>query len=434
MLRGSALVIYYLFLLFPFILHAIPTNDVSAEVQWDTIYAGKPFTVTISVTHDSNDKIDSLSFTADDKKITPTLDRVVKLSSSSSLQISIYTLEMPGLPKGLHVLPTFSVKIKDQVVSSIPSGFEVKEGSVASAGGAFLKLETVFTGAPPIYPGQRFFVGYRYLYNTSVDLIEEKLPLLEAKGFTRIGDKQIDSGEEKGISITQVVQKVEANLPGAYPFESSQIAGYSYTIDAKGNKHLSKSLLKSELPPFKIKVSPFPVANKPTSFRGAVGQYAFQAKLLGSNQVNVGDKVQLELTVTGDGELEQVLPPNLCCQPGFSGYFKASDLPPETSIQKNAKTFLVDLYVENSAALSIPPIEFSYFNPASGEYEKKLSHALPLIVKKEPLEPIPHEPLAMPNAIEEVPFDLNQNSSFRFPLVPFAVLGIGVLVLQAHRS
>lgn len=417
-------------LLFPFLLHAIPTNDISAEVQWTNIYAGKPYTVTLSVTHDSNDKIDPSSFTADNKKITPTFDRTVKISVSSPLEISIYTLEMPGLPKGLQILPTYSVKIKDQVISSIPSGFEVQGEPTASGEGAFLKLEPVFTGAPPIYPGQRFFVGYRYLYNTSVDLVEEKLPLLEAKGFKRIGDKQIDSGEEKGVSITQVVQKVEAIEPGVYPFETSSIAGRAYTVDAKGNKQYSQTPLKSELNPFEIKVLPFPAVGKPASFRGAVGQYAFQAKLVGSAQVNVGDKIQLLLTVTGEGELEQLLPPDLCCQPGFSGYFKPSDLPPDTNIQGKTKTFLVDLYVENPDVTSIPPIEFSFFNPVSGKYEKKLSEAIPLTVTKVAPTPIPSEALP-PVAIETSTFSPNKTTSISLPLVPLVVIGIGLLVVQA---
>lgn len=420
-----------LFLLIPFLLNAIPTNDLSAEVQWDSIYAEKPFTVTLSVTHDSNDKIDEQSFTANNKKITPTFVRTVKLSVSSPLEISIYTLEMPGLPKGLHVLPTFSVKIKDQVVSSIPSGFEVKGDAPASSEGAFLKLEPVFTGKPPIYPGQRFFVGYRYLYNVSVDLSEEKLPLLEAKGFKRIGDKQIDNGEEKGVSIMQVVQKVEAIEPGVYPFEASVIVGYPYIMDAKGNKQLGKTPLRSELFPFEIKVQPFPVGGKPVSFRGAVGQYTFQAKLVGSNQMNVGDKIQLLLTVTGDGELEQLLPPDLCCQPGFSGYFKASDLPPETTILGKTKTFLVDLYIENPDATTIPPIEFSFFNPTNGKYEKKFSEAIPIHVKKEPVAPIPNEPI--PSVVAEKPtFSLDNTTAYSLPLMPLVVLGIGILVMQTH--
>lgn len=451
---------FLMLLLIPLGLYGIVTNNVDAEVQWDSIYADTPFTVTLSVTHDSGDKIDPLSFTANNKKISPVFDKSVKISVSSPLEISIYTIEMPGMPQGLQILPTFSVKMNGKVYSSVPSGFEVKaplpsapppnaappnaapalppkpipsnHSSAAAVSQPALKLQAIFTGTNPLYPGQRFYLGYRYLYNSNVDLSEEKLPLLEAKGFKKIGDKQIDNGVEMGLSVTQVVQKVESDQTGTFTFPASQIVGYTYKLDSRGQKQYDKTPLSSNLSAFEIQVLPFPSKGKPVSFQGAIGNYDFQAKLLSAGQVQVGDKIQLLLTVSGTGELEQVRPPDLCCQPGFSGFFKPSDLPPETKLQGDTKTFLVELYVQNPDVSSIPPIEFSFFNPITKSYEKKTSAAIPLnvTVNEKPQIARGKEPTI---ANESSPFSpLAIGYKLAIPLGLIALIGFGFLVLQSH--
>lgn len=462
---------FLMLLLIPFGLYGLVTNSVDAEVQWDSIYANTPYTVTLSVTHDSGDKIDPLSFTANNKKISPVFLKSVKMSVSSPLEISMYTIEMPGMPQGLQILPTFSVKLNGKVYSSVPSGFEVKGGAPAAAPAAVpapasappplarsasvpvqspvqspiqsagaasqpaLKLQPIFTGTNPLYPGQRFFLGYRYLYNSNVDLSEEKLPLLEAKGFKKIGDKQIDNGVEQGLSVTQVVQKVESDQPGTYTFPVSQIVGYAYKLDSRGQKQYDKTPLSSNLSAFELQVLPFPPKGKPASFQGAIGNYDFQAKLLSPGNVQVGDKIQLLLTVSGTGELEQVLPPDLCCQPGFSGFFKPSDLPPVTKIQGDTKTFLVELFVQNSEVTSIPPIEFSFFNPTTKTYEKKTSNAIPLNVAASEKPQIVRDQESTSLANEPAPFSSDSvGSNYVIPLGLIALIGLGLLALQAHYA
>lgn len=454
---------FLMLLLIPFGLYGLVTNAVDAEVQWDSIYADTPYTVTISVTHDSGSKIDPSSFTANNTKINPVFLKSVFMEAGSPLEITMYTIEMPGMPQGLQMLPTFSVKMNGTVYSSVPTGFQVKakqkqvapsqavapsqspppppvakpnSNSIPSAATSLqpaLKLEAVFTGTNPIYPGQRFYLGYRYLYNASVDLSEEKLPLLEAKGFKKIGDKLIETGVESGASVTQVVQQVESEQPGTYTFPVSQIVGYAYKLDSKGQKQYDKTPLSSNLPSFELKVLAFPDQGKPASFQGAVGNFDFRANLVSPSNVQVGDKIQLLLTVTGKGELEQVLPPDLCCQPGFSGLFKPSDLPPVTKIQGDTKTFLVELFVQDANISSIPPIEFSFFNPTTKAYIQKTSDAIPLNVSPSEKSQIARDRDQASTSSEPVPFSTDSvGSSYAIPLGLIALIGLGFLVFQSH--
>lgn len=432
-----------LFIMLGSILEAIPTNNVTVDVQWNNIIENTPFSITIQVTHDAQDKIDNDSFQMDGKKITPKYISAIRISPSSPLEVATYEYEMGGLPRGLQTLPTISVLIGGTKVSSIPSGFQVQSktpGVSASAppkgaytptvSSPFIKLQEVFTATPPVYPGQIFYLGYRYLYNVNVDLSDETLPLLESKQLKKIGDKIMENGEEGGVSVSQIVQKFQAVEPGTIIFPPSKIAGYAYSIDQAGKKYYKEPMLSASLDSLKLEVTPFPVEGKPASFNGSLGQFTFRSKLMSADkQLHPGDKIQLLLTVAGKGDLEQVKPPELCCQPGFSGNFKPSDLPPVVTMNQGEKNFLVDLIVQNSSISSIPPIEFSFFNPETRSYSTIKSAEIPLAVASLPAPTpppaySPPEEVAMPAPNEsQVPYWLP------FPFTIGLVIAAGLAFL-----
>lgn len=425
-------------------LEGIPTNNLTVDVQWNSIYENTPFSITIQVTHDAQDKIDNDSFQMDGKKITPKFIEVIKISPSSPLEVATYEFEMTGLPRGLQTLPTFSVMVGKDKVSSIPSGFEVQSknpGVSASAPpkGAYLspaatkpyiKLQEVFTATPPVYPGQIFYLGYRYLYNTNVDLSEEVLPLLDSKQLKKIGDKRMENGEQGGVSVSQIVQKFQALEPGEIIFPASKITGYAYSMDQTGKKYYKEPKLTAEIDALKLEVAPFP-AGKPASFNGTLGEnYTFSAKLMSKQDpLHPGDKIQVLLTVAGKGDLEQVKAPELCCQPGFSGNFKPSDLPPVVTMNQGEKNFLVDFIVLNDHVSAIPPIEFSFFNPETRAFTALTSKEIPLTVESLPA-PVappaysPPEAVAPTAAAEtEMPY------SFTVPLSIGLILALGLALL-----
>lgn len=424
-------------------LEGIPTNNLTVDVQWNSIYENTPFTITIQVTHDAQDKIDNNSFQMEGKKIEPKFIEAIRISPSSPLEVATYEYQMTGLPRGLQTLPTFSVMIGKTKVSSIPSGFEVQSktpGVSASAPpkGAyipspktapFIKLQEVFTATPPIYPGQVFYLGYRYLYNVNVDLSEEVLPFFESRKLKKIGDKIMENGEEGGVSVSQIVQKFQALEPGTIVFPASKIVGYAYAIDQAGKKYYKEPKLTSEIEALKLQVAPFPEA-KPPAFNGAIGEnYTFNAKLMSSqDSLKPNDKIQVLLTVAGKGDLEQVKAPELCCQPGFSGNFKASDLPPVVTMNQGEKNFLVDLIVLNDHVSSIPPIEFSFFNPETRSYSTVKTKEIPITVESLP-PPTAPPAYSPPEAYSTAPSETPMPYSFTLPLSIGLILALGLALL-----
>lgn len=373
------------FLLVPILSFALEV-EVRSEIEQG--HEGKYLRGTLTITHNESAPVDVNSITLDGKKLSAERIKEVELSPGSGVMISIYRFQLPPQPPGDHLLPAISVKVGGTVHQSLPERYQVEERRTLATpkSGAILKLEAEIEAEQPIYPGQRVRFIYRYRYNTSVEMREEKLPLLEATGFRKVGSKVIKDYVEGDFNVQEVSQIAEALAPGTYQFGSSVIAGYPYEEDLSGKRTYSTEELRAEVEPFSITVEPLPESVKPLSFSGAVGEYRFGARLATSNQVSVGDKMTLIVKIAGEGNLQEVVLPNLSCQPGFSGLFQLDAIPPIGKIEGNVKSFEVSLWPLSSLIWAIPPIEFTYFDPQTQKYVSLHSHPIPITVASIPIQ------------------------------------------------
>jgi hypothetical protein len=141
--------------------------------------------------------------------------------------------------------------------------------------------------------------------------------------------------------------------------------------------------------PLKLHVKALPDSGRPAAFGGAVGTYEFSAAL-DRDEVAANDAVALRATVEGDGFLLAVEPPRLEPPPGV----KLFD--PEVSSSSQArrgklvaqKTWEWILVPTSPGEVRLPPLEFHYFDPQKGRYEKATQTLQPLVVRPsdEPLE------------------------------------------------
>ena len=232
----------------------------------------------------------------------------------------------------------------------------------------YLKLEAGIKGDHSIYPGQKTWLYYRYYFQGNISLTVEILPLLDAAGLIKIGEKEFKDYTEGTISVSEISQQVEAVKPGSFSFGPSRIEGYASQGDRPGNPIQDSDLLVSEAPPVILTVLPFPEKDQPASFNGAVGIFTFKASLKSPVKMEIGDDITLLLEISGKGNLKNVIAPDLCCQPGFSGFFSFSDLPPSEEIEGDVKKILIKIRPLNALLKAIPGIEFSYFNPETVLY------------------------------------------------------------------
>lgn len=407
------------FLIFAFTMTATLFSEdikVVSEIDQGTVYANETLKGTISITHDKKNSVDIHSFLLGKNQLAVELVKEVQMVPNDPLVLSIYSFNLAGQPEGLYALPAVSVKIGGKVYQSTMSSYhvEARKGNTAPAATApsaspvpqsppsvnqqqsptpivtnqssqsspLLRLEAGVDGSNNIYPGQRTKLVYHYYFSGDIALTTETLPLLDAEGMVKIGEKEIQDSVQGTTSVREISQQVEALKPGKFSFGPSLIEGYAYKEEVQGHPVYTSDKLSSQAPPVVITVMPFPEKNKPASFNGAVGNYTFKTSLLSGNEMTVGDELSLSLEISGKGNLKAVSAPDLCCQPGYSGFFKLSDLPPSEEIDGDTKKIVVKLRPLNAQIKAIPSIEFSFFNPETAQYV--ILHSEPIAITVKP--------------------------------------------------
>lgn len=416
----------------------------------------------ITITHAAKEKINSDSFLLEGKPLAVKAKNEKKFSNDTV--VSNYSFELDPKEKGLYELPPISVEVDGKKYQSISTTYEVKASAAekpeitpANRDSIVFKLEAFVDGPSPLYPGQRAKLMYRISYNRSIDLTESKFPLIHTTEFKKIGDEQVKDYQAGSLTIQEIFQEIEASKPGTYHYPASSIEGYAYQTKF-GQKFYVPGKLQAEAPPVEVIVADFPKQEQPNSFTGSLGTISGELKMLTPASLKLGDKIALELVVSGPTNLSEIVLPDLKCQPGFSGFFHLSDLPPAGETKQGTKIFPIDLRPISRFVKEVPSIELSAFDPIKKQYVIWHSKPIPLEVSIPPLEENvfvaqpklvdfvalysevvkranPELPaLTYPSAVE-VSIDDLTNSWVRTPLVLWLLPLLGIALLwQAFRQ
>lgn len=377
--------------------HTAMADDTRVTLQLSDkgIFAGQEVEGTVTIQHLKTDEVDPKSFNIKGEPLQVQFIKNVEISPQSDLVISFYNFTLPAQEAGLHVLPGINVKISGRSYSTPATTYEVKARSkmTRGPGGIILQLESFVDGKLPLYVGQEISVGYKIFFNGNIELTEQVLPLLDAAGFKKVGTERIGDVREGAISVRQIEQLIEAVKPGTFTFGPSYITGYTYTVDWRGKKQTMGGTIKAEAAPVKIVVMDFPKKGQPPSFNGSVGEdIDFDVSLISPPLATVGDKFVLSLVFSSPGDLSNIKLPEICCQPGFPGFFELDDIPPLPVERDGSVMYSVDLRPLTPNIREIPSIEFSYFNPDKEVYEVKRSKGIPVKVNPSPSKPLPLVP------------------------------------------
>ena len=122
--------------------------------------------------------------------------------------------------------------------------------------------------------------------------------------------------------------------------------------------------------PLSILVKPLPDAGKPASFKGAVGKFEISASM-GKNNFSMDDAGSLTVIISGVGNMQLVTAPEIKWPTGIEGFEPKTtdDIYKATAPVSGRKIIDYPFTGTGAGNYTIPPIDFSYFDPGEAKYK-----------------------------------------------------------------
>jgi len=144
---------------------------------------------------------------------------------------------------------------------------------------------------------------------------------------------------------------------------------------------IQKVTLQSK--PLSILVKPLPDANKPASFKGAVGNFTINGQVE-KNSFSTDDAGRMGIVISGEGNLQMINAPEIDWPAGAEGFDpKATDdLYKGTVPVSGRKIFEFPFTVSKAGDYILPAVEFSYFDARDAKYKTIKTTPIPISVSK----------------------------------------------------
>lgn len=119
----------------------------------------------------------------------------------------------------------------------------------------------------------------------------------------------------------------------------------------------------------KVSIKPLPENGKPDSFNGAVGDFNFTTSL-DKTETETNEPITLKVNISGTGNIKLLDVPELKLPVGFEQYDpKTTESIDRNTIVRGIKAAEYLIVPRIAGVKEIPPVEFSYFNPATRRYK-----------------------------------------------------------------
>ena len=197
----------------------------------------------------------------------------------------------------------------------------------------------------------------------------------DTKGFLAISlpeDKKVREVTLGGIKY--IAQDFRTII---FPATAGSFSIGPATFVAKADPFSAAQTLQTE--PLKIKALPLPKEGKPDNFSGAVGDYQMDVSLR-QNKIERGQPIQLTAVIRGRGNIQSISEPLSALPKEFK---KLSASGKENIVKDNSgvsgsKSFDIVLIPLKEGTFTLPPFEFSYFDPLKKEYRTLKSREITL--------------------------------------------------------
>lgn len=348
-------------------------------------------------------------------------------SSSSSVQIingsvtkstiNTHSFYLRAIKEGTYTIPAATITVNRQKVKSTTADIVVVKGNNAaisnnSNSGSTSNTTDVFLEATlnknSAYLGEQIILTYKIYYTVPItNLAISKAPSYSGFWTKDITDNNgvlqqssiIKNGKEYRVATAQEIVLIPqkagtltidplsiscvAQIKTERQHQRSQDPFDSFFGDIMGTSYTNvKKELTSQ--PIEVEVKALPTADKPESFKGAVGQFTFTSKIDKTEMKAHDDAFTVTYTVSGKGNIELLELPKPNFPPDFDDYEPKINTTTKNNSYGLSGTKKAEYIVipRASGNFTLKPVEFSYFDPSKKKYVTLTSEQYELNVER----------------------------------------------------
>ncbi|MFQ5463816.1 MAG: BatD family protein [Phycisphaerae bacterium] len=297
-----------------------------------------------------------------------------------------YTLLLTAKAVGTHVLGEITVEAGGRTYHTEPIRFVVKETpATGNRGDRYLFAElqvqprTLYvtqnlTATLTIGIREVVIDGRRYNLDLLRDVLDVRRSKLSVFANGRATQSTITLPDSTGRShryrVYKVSMPIRAETVG--PLEIGPIflkANYPTSIRQSFFRPEIQRV-RSEIaraPQIVVDVQGPPEAGRPDSYTGAIGRFQMLVSAR-PTAVELGKPITLTVSISGDG-LDGVAGPNLSANAELASRFDFSSEELIGDVSGRRKVFRIAVFPKQDGPQSIPPIEWSYFDPDRETYQ-----------------------------------------------------------------
>lgn len=215
-------------------------------------------------------------------------------------------------------------------------------------------------------------------YINNIQLQDSVFSMFESENAKFSFDKEFvtataPTGEKDNYVKYSISRQFEAKKVGKYTFEGINLQG---TIGLPGGKRKRVRVAGDAIVVSVVEVP----SEHPEYFDGAIGDYSIEAKLL-STKANVGDLLDLVVTIRGSGKLDNVLAPKLSMQTQINENFKVYEDNVNIDTSPAGKKFQYSVRARQATSV-FPKVFFTFFDTKTRKYKTISTAEIPVEIKE----------------------------------------------------
>lgn len=344
---------------------------ISISVPDEVAVEGREIPLSITVDCMAQDRVNTASFQIDGRGLevevvqetTVAPEELYREGDAEALTVNRYRAILPKKPAGVYSVGPVTAEVGSGRYSSNIITVHVQPAVTSDA----FRLEAAILSPPKIFPGQEVTFEYRIFFQGSMQLLREELPMLRVSGFLTASSPEITTEPSGGGYVQVIRQRARAVTPGTYESGVSIVEGMGMVVSG-GIARPAPPLYRAIAPSVPVTILPFPEANKPPFFDGALGCFVWRVMVPGGVKVPRGQGVEVEYRVSGRGELATVSFPPLESLSGLSDVFWTEGSSPVGKEKEGTKTFSLVVRPKRGGAIEIPGFFVASFDPYSEQY------------------------------------------------------------------